>query len=108
MAASRGSSHASGERGRRANGEPSPSNRPAWRRNDRRTVSSCSLGLMPRLYDAEPMTVAARQDNNHARPARPPRAVDFGGGTPDRAGTYPFDGHDVVADWHTHDLHQLE
>ena len=59
------------------------------------------------------MTVAARQANNHARSATadPPafRAVDFTGGTPDRAGTFPFHGDDeLVADWHTHDLHQLE
>jgi AraC-like DNA-binding protein len=54
------------------------------------------------------MTVAARQANNHARPANRPRAVDFAGSTPDRAGTYPFDGDGLVADWHTHDLHQLE
>jgi AraC-like DNA-binding protein len=68
---------------------------------------------MERLYAARSMTVAARQANNHARPASPPgapafRAVDFAGTAPDRAGTYPFDGDDVVADWHTHDLHQLE
>jgi AraC-like DNA-binding protein len=24
------------------------------------------------------------------------------------AGTFPFDGDDLVADWHTHDLHQLQ
>ena len=53
------------------------------------------------------MTVAARPDNDLAPPARP-RAVDFGGATPVRAGTYPFDGDDLVAEWHTHDLHQLQ
>ena len=31
-----------------------------------------------------------------------------GGATPVRAGTYPFDGDDLVAEWHTHDLHQLQ
>lgn len=53
------------------------------------------------------MTVAARPAKDLASPARS-RAVDFGLATPVRAGTYPFDGDDLVADWHTHDLHQLE
>jgi AraC-like DNA-binding protein len=36
------------------------------------------------------------------------RGVDLGAEPDLRAGTYPFDGDDLVADWHTHDLHQLE
>ena len=30
------------------------------------------------------------------------------GGTPVRAGTYPYEGDDLVTGWHHHDLHQLE
>ena len=36
------------------------------------------------------------------------RGVDLGAERDLRAGTYPFDADDLVADWHTHDLHQLE
>ena len=28
--------------------------------------------------------------------------------TPVLAGTYPFEADDLVADWHTHELHQVE
>jgi AraC-like DNA-binding protein len=34
--------------------------------------------------------------------------VDMRQGTPVRAGTYPYDGDDLVTGWHTHDLHQIE
>jgi AraC-like DNA-binding protein len=34
--------------------------------------------------------------------------VDMRQGTPVRAGTYPYDGDDIVTGWHTHDLHQIE
>ena len=30
------------------------------------------------------------------------------GGTPVTAGTYPYEGDDLVTGWHHHDLHQLE
>jgi AraC-like DNA-binding protein/quercetin dioxygenase-like cupin family protein len=49
-----------------------------------------------------------------ARPAKdPPGAanvdrVDLRGASAVRAGTYAFDGADVVTDWHTHELHQIE
>lgn len=52
------------------------------------------------------MTVAARVASDDAEPARP-RPVDFGAGE-GRAGTYPFASDALVADWHTHDLHQLQ
>jgi AraC-like DNA-binding protein/quercetin dioxygenase-like cupin family protein len=34
--------------------------------------------------------------------------VDMRGGSPVRAGTFPYDGGDLVTDWHRHDLHQIE
>ncbi len=34
--------------------------------------------------------------------------VDMRGGTPVRAGTYPYEGDDLATGWHHHDLHQLE
>jgi len=54
-----------------------------------------------------PVTVAAHPANDLASPATS-RAVDFGLATPVRAGAYPMDADDLVADWHTHDLHQLQ
>ena len=57
------------------------------------------------------MTVAARAASTDAEPANPnptPRPVDFGGADGLRAGTYPFASDALVADWHTHDLHQLQ
>ena len=59
------------------------------------------------------MTVAARVASPGAEAANPtanptPRPVDFGGADGLRAGTYPFASDALVADWHTHDLHQLQ
>jgi AraC-like DNA-binding protein len=57
------------------------------------------------------MTVAAREAKDLAPPATTPATTltaDFGRATAVRAGTFPFDGDDLVADWHTHDLHQVE
>jgi AraC-like DNA-binding protein len=34
--------------------------------------------------------------------------VDMRGGTRVRAGTFPYDGPDLVTGWHSHDLHQIE
>ncbi len=34
--------------------------------------------------------------------------VDMRGGSPVRAGTFAYDGGDIVTDWHSHDLHQIE
>jgi len=34
--------------------------------------------------------------------------VDMRGGSPVRAGTFPYDGGDLVTGWHSHDLHQIE
>jgi AraC-like DNA-binding protein/mannose-6-phosphate isomerase-like protein (cupin superfamily) len=34
--------------------------------------------------------------------------VDMRGGAPVRAGTFAYDGGDLVTDWHSHDLHQIE
>ena len=30
------------------------------------------------------------------------------GGTPATAGTYAYEGEDLVTGWHSHDLHQVE
>jgi AraC-like DNA-binding protein/quercetin dioxygenase-like cupin family protein len=62
---------------------------------------------MERLYAPVRMTVAAREAKDLAPPATT-RTADFGRATSVQAGTFPFDGDDLVADWHTHDLHQLE
>jgi AraC-like DNA-binding protein len=61
----------------------------------------------PPLLRFGPMTVAARSANFAAPPAK---AVleDMRDGTPVRAGTYPYDGPDLVTGWHRHDLHQIE
>jgi AraC-like DNA-binding protein/quercetin dioxygenase-like cupin family protein len=34
--------------------------------------------------------------------------VDMRGGSPVRAGTFAYDGGDLVTDWHSHELHQIE
>src|SRR4051794_13463372 len=34
--------------------------------------------------------------------------VDMRGGSPVRAGTFAYDGGDIVTGWHCHDLHQIE
>ncbi len=34
--------------------------------------------------------------------------VDMRGGSPVRAGAFPYDGGDLVTGWHSHDLHQIE
>ena len=40
--------------------------------------------------------------------AATPLIVDMRDGTPVRAGTYPYEGDDLVTGWHAHDLHQIE
>ena len=58
------------------------------------------------------MTVSARPANN--LPAAAGIRVDGEGGvdlrrgSPVRAGTFPYDGEDLVTGWHHHDLHQVE
>jgi len=53
------------------------------------------------------MTVSADPANNLPLAANL-GMVDMRQGTPVRAGTYRYDGEDVVTGWHTHDLHQIE
>jgi AraC-like DNA-binding protein len=53
------------------------------------------------------VTVSARPAKNLPVAANVER-VDMREGTPVRAGTYPYDGDDLVTGWHTHDLHQIE
>jgi len=40
--------------------------------------------------------------------ARPVAMVDMRGGTPVRAGSFGYEGEDIVTGWHAHDLHQIE
>jgi AraC-like DNA-binding protein len=53
------------------------------------------------------VSVSARSTNIPPRAASP-LAVDMRAGGPVRAGTFAYDGRDVVTGWHTHDLHQIE
>lgn len=53
------------------------------------------------------MTVSARPANDRPAAANIP-TVDMRDGTPVRAGTYPYEGADLVTGWHAHDLHQIE
>lgn len=62
------------------------------------------------------MAVSARKAKNHAPTAIPagpalapvPALADMRRGATVRAGTYAYDGPDLVTTWHAHDLHQLE
>jgi AraC-like DNA-binding protein len=53
------------------------------------------------------MAVSARPANDLPGAANV-GMVDMREGTPVRAGTYRYDGDDLVTGWHTHDLHQIE
>lgn len=53
------------------------------------------------------MAVSARPANDLPAAANV-GMVDMRDGTPVRAGTFPYQGDDVVTGWHTHDLHQIE
>ena len=53
------------------------------------------------------MTVAARPANDLAQTATVPM-VDLREGTPVRAGTFAYEGDDLVTGWHAHELHQIE
>ena len=53
------------------------------------------------------MTVSARSANDLPVAANA-EMVDMREGAPVRAGTYPYEGDDLVTGWHTHDLHQIE
>jgi AraC-like DNA-binding protein len=53
------------------------------------------------------MTVSARPANDLPVTANVP-LVDMRGGTPVRAGTFPYEGDDIVTGWHAHELHQIE
>jgi AraC-like DNA-binding protein len=53
------------------------------------------------------MTVSARPANDLLVAANI-GMVDMREGMPVRAGTYPYEGDDLVTGWHTHDLHQIE
>ena len=58
------------------------------------------------------MTVSARAAKDLPFPATPAAhpvvMVDMRGGTPVRAGSFSYEGDDVVTGWHAHDLHQIE
>ena len=84
---------------RRTNGESGPENRPTWRLKDARTTSSWSV------MDALLQSRAVRGTASAAKDAAIPVAMRAG--SPVRAGAWPEDGDDLVAIWHTHELHQL-
>jgi AraC-like DNA-binding protein len=53
------------------------------------------------------VTVSARSAKDRPGAANP-RLVDMRGGGPVRAGTFLYEGGDVVTGWHAHDMHQIE
>jgi AraC-like DNA-binding protein len=53
------------------------------------------------------VTVSARSAKDLPVAANP-RLVDMRGGAPVRAGTFLYEGDDVVTGWHAHDMHQIE
>ncbi|MGH8984152.1 MAG: helix-turn-helix domain-containing protein [Acidimicrobiia bacterium] len=53
------------------------------------------------------MTVSARPANDLPAAANV-AMVDMRDGSPVRAGTYAYEGNDLVTGWHTHDFHQIE
>jgi AraC-like DNA-binding protein len=53
------------------------------------------------------MAVSARPVNVLPITANPP-VVDLRNGAPVRAGSFPYDGPDLVTGWHRHDFHQVE
>jgi AraC-like DNA-binding protein len=52
------------------------------------------------------VTVSARSAKD--LPGAATRFVDMRGGKPTRAGTFFYEGADVVTGWHSHDMHQIE
>jgi len=55
------------------------------------------------------VTVSARPAKSSLAAANPDVGfVDMRAGTPVRAGTYLYDGADLITGWHHHDLHQVE
>jgi AraC-like DNA-binding protein len=58
------------------------------------------------------MTVSARLANDLPRSDNPRSdqrgVVDMRVGSPVRAGTFAYEGNELVTDWHAHDLHQIE
>jgi AraC-like DNA-binding protein/mannose-6-phosphate isomerase-like protein (cupin superfamily) len=55
------------------------------------------------------MAVSARPAKSSLAAANPDLGfVDMRAGTPVRAGTYLYDGADLITGWHHHDLHQIE
>jgi AraC-like DNA-binding protein len=62
---------------------------------------------MRRLYAPPVASVSARSANDRSLAANP-RPVPLRGDDRVWAGTYRFDGDDMVTGWHHHDLHQVE
>src|SRR4029079_11923767 len=60
-------------------------------------VSRLAGGVRPRFVRSPAVTVSARSVN-----------FSPSSDTTVLAGTYPFEADDLVADWHTHELHQVE
>ncbi|MGD0395008.1 MAG: AraC family transcriptional regulator, partial [Acidimicrobiales bacterium] len=53
------------------------------------------------------MAVSARSAKYLPRPDNSGMVDMRTGGRP-RAGTFPYEGNDLVTTWHSHDLHQIE
>ncbi len=66
------------------------------------------LFVHPPLVHSSAVTVAADLANYLPGTANHQRLVDMRGETEVTAGTYVYDGPDLVTGWHSHDLHQLE
>jgi AraC-like DNA-binding protein len=62
------------------------------------------MGVTVSARPAKDRPVAANLDSG--RPGL--GVVDMRGGSPVRAGAFPYDGGDLVTGWHSHDLHQIE
>src|SRR5258708_30898692 len=113
MAVSNGSSHGRVDAGRRAKGESSPTKRPTCCPNDSRVMSSWSWALMSSMIYRRCVTVSARPAKDLPLAANlepgPPTigVVDMREGSSVRAGTFPYDGGDLVTGWHSHDLPQI-
>jgi AraC-like DNA-binding protein/mannose-6-phosphate isomerase-like protein (cupin superfamily) len=77
-------------------------------------MSSWSGALMVSIIYRWAVTVSARSAKDLPGAANvtatPPGIgiVDMRGGSPVRAGTFAYDGGDLVTDWHSHELHQIE
>ena len=62
---------------------------------------------MPYLYDEQPMTVSAQVDKIVSFSDKAD-LVEMRSGGSQSAGSYTYEGSELITTWHAHDLHQLE